>query len=396
MEVREAIHRWVVAASSALDADRSVTDPNHESLAQLPEFVAARNALYGDELIASQLDKLVGVGWGASLLDPGRLLRQILASVLSATSGMLSDAFDSVYRDFELFIYSPELVVQFVAPLVGFECDDDRIDVMDDMYIARLVSRSQLFSRGRDIWDRRARTHAVVRHVTVPKLVGDVSPTTEHSAVLLGARDDIWQVVEGLHLLKPGNCGIEYVEFSVSRQFGLGSSAESSSGWLVPGQNASLTLLQPEFSELRDVVGLLLRTRSYRSQNFALVIRRFCDAQSRLRITDQIVDQFVAAESMFLTEDENQELSFRLSQRIALLLGKTKANRVEISRQVKRLYGVRSGVVHGSTKVRVAKEDIHLMNEYLRDALRLWLLRMQERQQPVQIADWDALVFGEQ
>jgi hypothetical protein len=54
----------------------------------------------------------------------------------------------------------------------------------------------------------------------------------------------------------------------------------------------------------------------------------------------------IALESIILADNPDSELSYRLSLRIAYVLGSRKENRIEILKIAKRLYGLRSKLVH--------------------------------------------------
>jgi hypothetical protein len=68
----------------------------------------------------------------------------------------------------------------------------------------------------------------------------------------------------------------------------------------------------------------------------------------------------IALESIVLAEVDKDELIYRLRTRIAHLLGSTLKERLNISKEVGRLYGIRSSIVPNGT-YEVLDQDVSLM-----------------------------------
>ncbi len=79
---------------------------------------------------------------------------------------------------------------------------------------------------------------------------------------------------------------------------------------------------------------------------FDLALRRFSSAFDRLSDEDRLIDHWVAFEALFAPED-NRELRFRASLRIARFIGRDPAERADLFRWLKRSYDWRSRIVHG-------------------------------------------------
>jgi hypothetical protein len=56
----------------------------------------------------------------------------------------------------------------------------------------------------------------------------------------------------------------------------------------------------------------------------------------------------IVLESLFSSESDKQEVTTRIADYTAALLGQSGNDRYELSKRVKRLYGLRSNFVHGS------------------------------------------------
>jgi hypothetical protein len=119
-------------------------------------------------------------------------------------------------------------------------------------------------------------------------------------------------------------------------------------------------------------------------------LRRFSFAADRALPDDKIVDLLIAAESLFFSDirpPDRGEYRFRLSTRIALLLGETRDDRMQIAKFMRHAYDARSGVVHGGDP---GKENLRALNgdrvsaaecasvleELLRHALRVAISRL--------------------
>jgi len=112
-----------------------------------------------------------------------------------------------------------------------------------------------------------------------------------------------------------------------------------------------------------------------------IAIERFDCATQRLRIEDRLTDYVTTLEALLLGGDEKAELGYRLSLRLATLLGETGNQRIRIRQIFSKAYAQRSKIVHGKKlkpmEIRGKKystEDLvfHLEN-YARNALRTFL-----------------------
>jgi Apea-like HEPN len=82
--------------------------------------------------------------------------------------------------------------------------------------------------------------------------------------------------------------------------------------------------------------------------NLGLALRSFTSSYDRFPASNEseLVDVITAAEAMLGTENE---ITFRLAFRMAGLLGRTSSERVQVFRDMRRFYEVRSKIVHGGT-----------------------------------------------
>lgn len=105
----------------------------------------------------------------------------------------------------------------------------------------------------------------------------------------------------------------------------------------------------------------------------AFAVRRFNDADERVRDEDVVFDCFSSLEALF-AGGSTTELTYRLSLRAAKVLRATTEERVELFKRIKKLYGTRSKVVHGGQvpKDRLAADAAEAM-ALLRASITAWL-----------------------
>jgi hypothetical protein len=87
--------------------------------------------------------------------------------------------------------------------------------------------------------------------------------------------------------------------------------------------------------------------RVYDRKDYWIMVSRYLRSFSRPTFEDQIVDLWVALESMFSAKDEKSEIIYRLSLRIARLLCEDPDGRQTIAKRLKASYNARSTFVHG-------------------------------------------------
>jgi hypothetical protein len=94
-------------------------------------------------------------------------------------------------------------------------------------------------------------------------------------------------------------------------------------------------------------------------------------ARTKVQEENQIIDCFVAIESLFSTNEEKTEMRFRISNRVAILLAKDKDERIELRKKIRDLYDLRSTIVHGSSKIRKGRKGLLFI--YVRESILRFL-----------------------
>lgn len=98
----------------------------------------------------------------------------------------------------------------------------------------------------------------------------------------------------------------------------------------------------------------------------------FYYADSADRIEEEVINLAIALEALYLTS--GMELSYRLSLRVASLLGKEYADKTkaQIAREIRDFYNKRSRIVHGET-ADINQEEVSTIRDYTRKSLQKFL-----------------------
>jgi hypothetical protein len=137
-------------------------------------------------------------------------------------------------------------------------------------------------------------------------------------------------------------------------------------------------------------------------------ISRFSYGHERHRLEDRVLDLFIAAEALFISEDGNTgEINHRLAERAALFIGGSDTAQCKhIFQFMKTAYGLRSTIAHG--KIPKAKklpnkpdgnkmtleEFVWTMHEYMRIAIHKAIKIAIQPNSPESLVDWEDLLFS--
>lgn len=143
-------------------------------------------------------------------------------------------------------------------------------------------------------------------------------------------------------------------------------------------------------SELQKFITLFQNIRQWRASgiinNAEIALERFHSSYHD-DIEDRIIDQMIAFESLFLSD--SQELTYKLSLRVAFLLGKTAPKRDKIVKDMKKAYNYRSRIVHGDNPP--SRDELGVIvpktEEYLRQSIRRFLLLLSQEYSLKEIRD---------
>ncbi len=112
-------------------------------------------------------------------------------------------------------------------------------------------------------------------------------------------------------------------------------------------------------------------------ERFKTGITRLSFGMERASNRDKIIDFFTGLESLYIGKNTS-ELTFKLSTKIGSIFGKTIEDKLNIYKDIKKLYALRSCLVHGGELKKIKKdyfknEYISVLENYLRESLKLYL-----------------------
>lgn len=363
-------------------------------LSSRPSYGAVAAAMHSDRTVAAHFDQMVSVGLGSRRIEFDACLRGFLASVLAASAKLSFDAecFAIVYECFEDFFYSSTLDLRAVAPLYGFWSDRERIDLKDGLAIVLFADadRKRLFPQPIDFIGATGpfgflnARYALEYVWKIPKIL-EPTATPVGGEGVRRTMELFERVVTALRLFQGGHVIYSHIDVGPRRwmPFRLGLAfARPASGTLV-GRPYKLT-----GSKLDDFGAFFewlysLDTEHWRRIRTAL--RRFNLGCERPIFEDRLIDFVIALEALLL--DSQGELSYRIALRGAALLGDAPTEREDYFIRLRKLYELRSRIVHGDPVESVLKkisdltdpgQYLILVEEYIRKSITRFLALAQE------------------
>jgi Apea-like HEPN len=387
-----------------------------QALSVLPERAALLRELSENPGTRDQMNVLVGTRMGASTTQPEMVLFERARAVLRPNTELAFDeaAFATHCDRLEHSFFDDERTATLLIPLRGVVFGGPPIEFGDRLVLDRLRDDEIIrclelgilnapaqgplggfFAPHPDLWGLRSEW-------AEPKRIGPVDlgtpgePHPVQSALEMADR-----AISALRLLQEGSfmplAQLEFVEFS------------GGAGWSVypegPHHRQPYLLAGDRAEELRGIwasLGLAAIANSGALQN---ALRRFAFAGERHRPEDSLVDLMIAAESLFLNDlgRRDGELKYRMSLRAGWLLGHDHGSRLDVYKQFRRAYDVRSNVVHGNplnesglagtSGVYGMGPFVEVIEGLLRRALRR-TIETRKTGTSWTAADWDDLLAG--
>ena len=131
-------------------------------------------------------------------------------------------------------------------------------------------------------------------------------------------------------------------------------------------------LEEKDLSLLEDI----FRSASYReiTQNIKLACSRYDDSYNTKSRKDKFIDLAICIEALF-SRDEDIEgtLGHKFSLRLSRFIDIEISNRADVYRNMKELYGQRSGIVHAKD---VKELDLDTLKDYVRKSLTIYLKKL--------------------
>ena len=219
----------------------------------------------------------------------------------------------------------------------------ERLSIVDSLDVGSGLSFADTYAP-----DTQAVTSTVLRTVRLPLRVGDEMEALDQKAVR-EAVAQIRSVLEALHVFKPGRCFPRGTYFGCRNRFvSVGRTGLLPSRLVALGRFDRLELGPEESEEFKTFFGLYDADAVRRRSFIGVAARRLQYSSERSRDEDRLIDLMIAAEALFLGENERQEFGFRLSPRAAQYLGSSHSERRAMYESFRDAYGLRSPIIHGS------------------------------------------------
>jgi len=267
----------------------------------------------------------------------------------------------NIYQEFENFLYSDAETFTIIAPLGGFRSDSGGLRLDENLLIRKITleEHQRLFKDSGGTFPLfepgvMGMTHVIATYYT--RKISDA-----HN--VFPSMDLFKKVITALRIFKKGGIGFTRIYDKPDHwmsPFGFGSAARHEHLRYLGGNYELNNSEIPNFLNFwKDFASL--DQKKYRFLDIAT--ERFYLSQERIRQPeDKLIDIMIGLEALYLRD--NKELSYKLSTRAAFMLEKNPGKRKKIFALVKKAYGIRSDIVHGSKLKKEISVDGTKMNIY--------------------------------
>ncbi len=344
------------------------------------EFKTCVDLMKANTKISSLLGKLVGTTAGMSTIENAETcIMQFIQQVYVDTANTSFDlpAFNEHYEAFEELFYSDTMRHADTVRLHNFESEVDEIVLEEGLVIKKLPQvqdvRTEIQERQYRPYIQFSKSEFVIeRKYTKQKMVGGFTPEPSPGQIEreLNESVDLFDIViKALRVLKSSGVYREHsitTETVTFRSYAGTSTRFSFFENAVLGDKCKLTT-----QEANELKSLYAKMKQASNQTFKIASSRLGFGMERRFDVDKLLDYMIGLESLYLP-DGNDELTFRLSLRIAFVVNQEMAERKNLFKFLKKMYGVRSKIAHGK-KHELTKEDILKTEQILRQSLKIYL-----------------------
>lgn len=348
------------------------------------EFKTCVDLMKANTKISSLMGKLVGTTAGMSTTENAETcIMQFIQQVYVDTANTSFDlsTFNEHYEAFEELFYSNTMRLTDTVRLHNFESEVDEIVLEEGLVIKKLPQVQDVRTKIQEMQYRPyiqfSKSEFVIeRKYTKKKMVGGFTPEPSPGQIerALNESVDLFDIViKALRVLKSSGVYREHgitTETLTFRPYAGTSTSVSFFENAVLGDKCKLTT-----KEANELKALYAKMKQTSNQTFKIACSRLGFGMERRLDVDKLLDYMIGLESLYLP-DGNDELTFRLSLRIAFVVNQEMAERKKIFKFIRNMYGLRSKIAHGSApskKFELAKEDISKIEGILRSSLKFYL-----------------------
>ncbi len=251
------------------------------------------------------------------------------------------DVFKEVYAEFEQYLKAEEVEYQSQAILDNFWMEEDRLELEEDL-IFRTLDEDEVENLSPPI---RRRVTGDSKDVYVIEKTYEVPKFTELRAE--EAIDAFQDVVLTLRLFER-NGDVRYQRIFTEPISPFHKGNETSGGEPnIRFFGSRYEMDSEDCEEFKEFWTVMSEQIDDPPETYRIALDKFSHSFRRQNENDRLLDSVIALEALYLKTGEQQEMSFRLSQRGALLLGESREKAEEIKQALKEAYSTRSTLVHG-------------------------------------------------
>lgn len=293
--------------------------------------------------------------------------------------------FDKAYYYFEHLFYSDSILIEESTRLYNFTYSGNKISLDAGLHIERSINdtlddtlslESRLNAINNHSW--KSSEFVIVNIFEAKKIVSSSTAIKEtketketNKNYIESSRSDFIfdNIISALRILKSSAVYRDHKIKSKTLTFHPGAGITTRSPLLhntVVGKKCEFKA--EEIAELKEIYKFI---NSEKESRFIVAQKRLTFGLERKSPEDSLIDYMIGLEALYLP-DGNQELSFRLSLRIAFLLSTDTKDRKELFMFIKDIYKTRSSIVHGS-KYELSADIVTRTEDILRASLKLWI-----------------------
>lgn len=301
----------------------------------------------------------------------------LLGKLLHSTGGFKFNGkdFDKLYDQMESYLLSDSVHFFSLAPINGFRYKEKGMTFEEDLKVSPIDSHrlTRLINSGLldiNMVGTPFPSHSLEVSFAVEK------GTSINSQVPI---PKFQEVLRAMRVFKRGVLGYDRVycfplSWEPTKAFSIFLSQPVSTG-------PEYILEQGEEDKLMRMYWQIKNLDRKKDRFLEIAIERFNYATQRWRIEDRLTDYVTVLEALFLGSEETAELGYRLSLRLATLLGESGDQRIEIRQVFSKAYAQRSKIVHGKKlkPIRIhgkkfPMEDLAFyLENHARNSLRIFL-----------------------
>ena len=346
-------------------------------VSQKSSFIECTKLMENDKTIKALQGKLVGTKYSASTVgNESDCILSFLQQLYLRNQKYNKDLFDEKYSVFEELFYSAFLNLRESTRLYNFQLSQNEVELAPGISILKFIQDTTPqeeytihASRPYEIFSKS--DFLLVREYQREKIIGERSGI-DRKAIdkgILESSDLFDLIITSLRVLKPSAVYRDHRIESEIMTFQLHGGVSTISPFfenITMGEKCNIE--EDNIDVLRTIVKYIIDEQDSR---FTVATRRLSLGMERRLLIDKIIDYMTGLEALYLP-DGNEELSFRLSLRVALLLYSDKIERKRKYYFIRKLYGTRSNIIHGNTYT-LNPIEITELEEILRLSIKLWI-----------------------